>query len=322
MTKLFLEPEIVFPSKDLSHIIHHFEFFHYREHASSSFTLFPSLDTGLLFIFSPNYLNTSTDITNRGSKIVPCSFVPPRTLPYCLQLPKYFVGLKVVFQPGMYSYVYDTHLQAYQNKFVDAALHFDSSLTSMQAELSALGENEKKVLAFETYLRDSLERQEVKKRRPFLQIMRQIMGRYRPEETATKLALRLQLSRRHLNRILNQELGFSAKAFLKILRFTHLLYFIHRNMKMDFCQIALEFGFCDQAHFCKEFKRMSGSSPGNYLKWVKENQVLTRVEYLQNGLLVFPNRMLFGYNQYGLEKKVWNSEFPPSDSKQTVLLAG
>ena len=29
-------------------------------------------------------------------------------------------------------------------------------------------------------------------------------------------------------------------------------------------EIAYDYGYCDQSHFCKEFRRLMGTSPGRY----------------------------------------------------------
>jgi len=73
-------------------------------------------------------------------------------------------------------------------------------------------------------------------------------------------------SARHLRRIFLDQLGISPKGFLKMFRLKQVLSVLEGRAFRSLTDLAYEFGFADQAHFCREFKNYMGLTPGSYLK--------------------------------------------------------
>lgn len=73
------------------------------------------------------------------------------------------------------------------------------------------------------------------------------------------------LSQKQFNRIFSEYVGSNPKEFLRIIRFQRALYLLQLNPKMLLTQLAFECGYYDQPHLVKEFKSMSGYTPGEYL---------------------------------------------------------
>lgn len=70
---------------------------------------------------------------------------------------------------------------------------------------------------------------------------------------------------RKLERIFNKFIGTSPKQFLRLSRFQQIVRKLLVSPQADLTALAHEFGFFDQAHFSKDFKAFTGSSPVNYL---------------------------------------------------------
>ena len=71
------------------------------------------------------------------------------------------------------------------------------------------------------------------------------------------------LSQRQFERVFKEQIGFSAKSFMNIVRFKSLIdaYSKGRNSLTD---LAYEYGYYDQSHFIKDFKAFSGYTPRVY----------------------------------------------------------
>lgn len=61
-----------------------------------------------------------------------------------------------------------------------------------------------------------------------------------------------------------EKVGFSPKAFSRIVRFNNINNFIGRNHSVNWQELVYTFGFFDQNHFIKEFKRFYGCTPSEW----------------------------------------------------------
>ena len=73
------------------------------------------------------------------------------------------------------------------------------------------------------------------------------------------------LSSRQLNRVYAAYVGASPKQHMRVVRFQRALYMLQRQPETSFTQLAYDCGFYDQAHLIREFKALSGYTPGEYL---------------------------------------------------------
>ena len=76
------------------------------------------------------------------------------------------------------------------------------------------------------------------------------------------LAAELGCSRKHLAEQFRDQLGLSPKAVARLLRFNRALRLTERGL--GGAEVAFRCGYADQAHFVKEFRRFSGSTPGAF----------------------------------------------------------
>ena len=78
-----------------------------------------------------------------------------------------------------------------------------------------------------------------------------------------ELAAAVDLSAFHLNRVFRHETGLTPHEYqtqLRIERSKRLL-----KKRSPIVQVALEVGYADQANFSKQFKRLTGVTPGRYV---------------------------------------------------------
>lgn len=79
------------------------------------------------------------------------------------------------------------------------------------------------------------------------------------------LAFECNLSRRQYERKFMEYSGFSPRAFLNLVRFGHVLNSTSIATK-PLTEIAYNYGYYDQSHFIRHFRKFSGYSPKEYFK--------------------------------------------------------
>ncbi len=76
-------------------------------------------------------------------------------------------------------------------------------------------------------------------------------------------------SLRQVQRVVSEELGVSMKSMSQNFRFDEVKKHLTKDPDADLTATAYEFGFFDQAHFIKEFRRFTGKSPSEFCKEIK-----------------------------------------------------
>jgi AraC-like DNA-binding protein len=74
---------------------------------------------------------------------------------------------------------------------------------------------------------------------------------------------RTGLSPKRLLALFRDEVGLSPKAYWRVRRFRAALRDINRGVLRG-ADLAAQHGYCDQAHFLREFRQLSGSTPREY----------------------------------------------------------
>lgn len=81
-----------------------------------------------------------------------------------------------------------------------------------------------------------------------------------------EIAKEVGLSQRQLERHFLQKVGVSPKFFSRMIRLKSILQSLQSQQNHNLSNLALSFGYYDQAHFTHEFKEFAGKSPGEFLK--------------------------------------------------------
>lgn len=84
------------------------------------------------------------------------------------------------------------------------------------------------------------------------------------------LAAEAGWSDRYFIRKFSAQVGITPKAFARVRRFQSALRRMQRERHADWVEIALASGYYDQAHFIRDFKAFSGTTPGAYRRLAVE----------------------------------------------------
>ncbi len=84
-------------------------------------------------------------------------------------------------------------------------------------------------------------------------------------------------SERYINRVFIEEMGFSPKAFCKIIQFQRALEFLNYGAPDKMTDAAMFLGYYDQAQFIHDFSRYAGITPKQYLKMAENLHYKNRI---------------------------------------------
>ncbi|SDL75955.1 Helix-turn-helix domain-containing protein [Pedobacter sp. ok626] len=79
-----------------------------------------------------------------------------------------------------------------------------------------------------------------------------------------ELSRSMRISTTTLGDQFREKIGLSPKTFSRIVRFNDINNFISRNQNVSWQELVYKFGFFDQNHFIKEFKRFYGCTPSEW----------------------------------------------------------
>lgn len=83
----------------------------------------------------------------------------------------------------------------------------------------------------------------------------------------SQLAEDTHYSERHISRIFQDNMGISPKTFSRIIRFQYAIDKILTSKDSIFGDFFYELGYSDQAHFQREFKQYTGTTPKNFYNY-------------------------------------------------------
>lgn len=84
--------------------------------------------------------------------------------------------------------------------------------------------------------------------------------------TVAAVSREIGWSRRWLSHAFAEQVGITPKRYCRLVRFQHVVREIASRGTVDWADIALAGGFCDQAHLVHEFRAFSGLSPETFPK--------------------------------------------------------
>ena len=73
------------------------------------------------------------------------------------------------------------------------------------------------------------------------------------------------LSRRRFAQLFREQIGLTPKLYCRVNRFQNVVRRIASSRRVDWADVAVAGGYCDQAHMANEFRAFSGISPGVWL---------------------------------------------------------
>jgi AraC-like DNA-binding protein len=83
--------------------------------------------------------------------------------------------------------------------------------------------------------------------------------------TIAEVTDQIGMSPRRFIQVFSEQVGLTPKRFCRVRRFHEVIRRVHKGRDIDWTEVALSYGYFDQAHFIRDFKAFSGLNPSAYL---------------------------------------------------------
>jgi AraC-like DNA-binding protein len=177
-------------------------------------------------------------------------------------------AMGVVFWPGAARAFFDAPADAFYNESVPLDLIWGSLAGELRDRVREASTPAEKFQAAETGLLESVDRQRVNRRLELHPAVRYALGEFVREphiRSVLEVARETGLSRHRFAELFREQVGLTPKLYCRLHRFQGVLRQIASGAPVDWADLALAGGYCDQAHLANEFRSFSGISPGSYL---------------------------------------------------------
>ena len=208
-------------------------------------------------------INALIDPMGDDGEIAPALVVGIRSRFNIIDTAKLGSAMGVVFRPGGVHALLDAPTDAFHNKNVSLDLIWGSIVRSLRDRLRTGNDPAEKFRLLEVALLEHLN-----ERLPLNTAVRYALQEFarRPEiPRVRELAHEAGLSRRRFSQLFRMQIGLTPKLYCRLQRFQNTLKLIAPGTSVDWAQLALAAGYCDQAHLTHEFHDFSGLTPSAYL---------------------------------------------------------
>lgn len=172
-------------------------------------------------------------------------------------------AMGVVFRPGGLHAFLNVPADAFRDKNVSLDLVWGSMVQTLRDCLRSASDPAKKFQILEVALLSRInERVQLNSAVRYALVE---FERKRQIPMVRELAHEAGLSRRRFAQLFREQVGLTPKLYCRLRRFQNALKQIASGASVDWAQLALAAGYCDQAHLAHEFHDFSGLSPSAFL---------------------------------------------------------
>ena len=269
-----MKTQIFFPSAELRSVVQRYEFFHFdnEQPLPGSFLFLPSFVNGLLFNFyqgQPALLSNDKIAKHQvqGENLV-SSVTRPAELSRICQT----TSIRVIFHPGALAALFDKPMGAFVNQSLSLSESLDRELYHLWQRLGNELQLKTQLSMIEAYLKKRLA--SMKRFYSLYPVLDQHFQQSGYQMGVAQLARKIGVGERDLNRKLNKQLGIPMTRFISIHRFNTAVRQLQHNPVTPLTDLAYQLDYSDQPHFNREFKRLSGMTPGQFRKGIRQGKLL------------------------------------------------
>lgn len=227
--------------------------------------LLPNITNGLIVQYGAV---ASYSFTGVGFKKLPkryFAFPSIAKTPVFLRLPKNYKAIIIIFQPGIFHTLFSFPLVQLNNiTFLDASevisVHLLDKLNSLLLQLS---NNQNKFSRVNGFF-ECLNSQKTATSYTH-QAVKQIIATHGSVKV-NELSDTLFMTQRTFERKFLHEQGVTASFYRRLVRCRSIMNLLHHQNHISMSELAYHFNYCDKAHLLNDFKKITGTTPANFLK--------------------------------------------------------
>lgn len=173
----------------------------------------------------------------------------------------------IVFRSGGAGPFFDVPVSDFYNQVVPLDLVWGSTAGRLCERLHEAPTVKGKLCILEAMLLEALG-QAKKKRLGLHASVQYALGKFgnTPNiQTVFEVTKEAGLSRRRFNDLFRDQVGITPKLYCRLRRFFAVIRQVASGESVDWADVAVAGGYCDQAHLTHEFQEFSGLSPARYL---------------------------------------------------------
>lgn len=153
------------------------------------------------------------------------------------------------------------------NKLIDFNGIGSGDEEALSQKISEAGSFESRTAIFRQYFEQKKSKPLSEQQIRLYSAFKYLMEQYRSPNIVLEYSKKVDVSERTLHRWFNEGIGISPKNLAQITRFHTALHHLHAQDEPGF---YFDFGYFDQAHFIREFKKYTGYTPKSYLKYTSD----------------------------------------------------
>ena len=228
--------------------------------ASNSAALARTVPTGMMSLI---FHRGSRLLSIHDNKLHPRAFLTGQERTFAdLEYTGQVDMISVVFRPAGVRAFFDLPINTIYNQRVTAGDIEDKELAGLEYSLTSTEDDGLCVMLIEQFL---LKRLCHLAEHTLLRLDATIHQINLGQTDVARLADTACLSRKQFQRVFSEYVGANPKEFARTIRFQRALHILETAPDTTLVELAYECGYFDQSHLIKEFKALSGYTPGEYL---------------------------------------------------------
>jgi AraC-like DNA-binding protein len=149
------------------------------------------------------------------------------------------------------------------NQVVDLSLVFGTAAFDLREQLQAAQTNDDRVCILERFLLARVTWEQAP--HPAVTFALASFQDGHKRRSISEVTAQLGLSPKRFISLFEEAVGLTPKVFCRVLRFQEVLRRIQRGQPVRWADLALDYGYFDQAHFIHDFQAFAGLTPTAYL---------------------------------------------------------
>lgn len=265
---------ILYPSEKLSAIVLRYECFQVKniQPLPGKLLVLPSLVNDFVFSFFEGEIPLISNHALNRAKLPEATMLSSFSGRTEVDRICKMEAIRVVLVPGVVSLLYQLDLGQLEKRPIDLGRDVDPELSDLHAKMAMQSCVESRIALLEEQLTKRLSI--FNKDEHLFPILDDVLKDKDTNHSVSELARSCYCSDRQFYRKIKKQFGISPQDFLTLYRNNAVLRYINKHPRTALGKVAYEFGFNDQPHFIRAFKRYAGMTPGRLARQLHSTPIL------------------------------------------------